>query len=95
MPPAVHDVANHYPNYQRKVGFNLLTGEVLDWVSLLLEWADQILGHFEEFIQSFSLIFDDPNRAHSVKAALQFLMQDSWSVSTYADNFQHLATNTT
>lgn len=68
-----------YLNEQAEVGLiiNLLTGEALAWASPLLEWADPIHSHFEEFIKMFLLIFDDPNWAHTTETTLQFFAPGS------------------
>lgn len=53
-----------------------------------------MLGSFEEFIHFFLLEFNDHNRAHSAKAALQLLTQGLGPISIYTARFWHLHTNT-
>lgn len=52
-----------------------------------------ILRNFDEFIQTFSVISDDPNDACTAKATLQFLQQGHQPVSAHAVHFQQLVTN--
>lgn len=87
-----------YSNDKLKIGFiiSLLKDDALDWATPLLEQQNsENFQNFQEFLQEFQLVFDDPDRILTAERGLQQLKQKNRSTATYASEFRRLATDVT
>lgn len=79
-----------------KIGIinSILTGETLDWMSLLLEQSRPISNNLNDVIHAFLTIVNDLNYTCMAEAALHSLKQSCWPTSACTAHFHCLIVDT-
>lgn len=96
-----------YASHRAKVGLiiSLLTGPALSWATPILEREGKqgdpdepadidLMENYPKFVDEFTRMFDDPNRARSAEMQLLRLRQGKRSATVYTSEFQRVSQDT-
>jgi transposase InsO family protein len=72
----------------------LLTGDALTWFSGVVDYTPDLLSDYQNFIDEFRNLFDDPHAQRHACNSLKRLRQGKFSVTSYSAKFRHLAFET-